>query len=186
MNVLRLDERRLPDDLGTDFIVRETVSAEKRDLLASSNRVHAVDCGNTCLDHFLRVDPLKWVDWLALDIQELFSKHRRALVDGNSRTIEGPAKHLLRNGHFEHFACELAVRVKVVDPACSFEDLDDGSLASYFENLPFPDGSVSETNVDDFCVPRKFDIVEDDQRTIDLDDRSIIDFGSDVIISCSS
>jgi hypothetical protein len=46
-----------------------------------------------------------------LDIKELLSKDRRAIVNGVSRTIEGTPKHLNTDRHAQHIACELAMSV---------------------------------------------------------------------------
>ena len=65
-HILALDEGGLTADLGTNVVVRETGSGEKRNLLSSGNRGHGIDGGDTRLDHFLWIHSLVWVDWLTL------------------------------------------------------------------------------------------------------------------------
>ena len=60
------DQRGLSANLGTNFVVRKTSSREEWNLLPSSNGCHCVDGRDTCLDHFLWIDSLKWINWLTL------------------------------------------------------------------------------------------------------------------------
>lgn len=57
MHILRRShETGLSANLGCDFVVGKTGGREDRDLLASSNRVHGVDGGDTGGDHFFGID----------------------------------------------------------------------------------------------------------------------------------
>jgi hypothetical protein len=76
--------------------------------------------------------------------------------------------------------------IKVVNAGGSFENLYDGSFASNFEDLAFSDGAITETYIDNFCVLGEFDIIENDKRTIDFDDSSVVDSGSDIVVSSNS
>jgi hypothetical protein len=87
-----------------------------------------------------------------LDVEEVFSENWGSMVDGDTRTIELATKHLGGDGHAEHVAGELNVGVHVVDVGSAFENLDDSTLASDFENLALAHLAVSESHVDDFCV----------------------------------
>ena len=60
---------------------------------------------------------------LYLDVQKFLCQNRGTFVDGNTGTIERPAKHFLGNSHLEGRTCELAMGVKVIDSGGSFEDL---------------------------------------------------------------
>lgn len=44
----QLDQAGVPHDLCGDLVVRQTGAREQGDLLATSNRVHDVDRGDTC------------------------------------------------------------------------------------------------------------------------------------------
>ena len=77
--------------------------------MTSGDGGHGVDGGDTGLQHFFGVDSLAWVDGLTLDVQEFFSEDGGSLVDGGSRTVEGPSQHLLGYGHLHGLSCELAV-----------------------------------------------------------------------------
>ena len=83
--------------------------------------------------------------------------------------------------------------VEVVNTGCTLEDLynsnrylDHGSFAWDFKDLSLSDWAVTEADVDDFCELGELDIVEDDQRAIDLDDSSVVDTRCDVVIPCDS
>ena len=58
-----------------------------------------------------------------LDVEEVFCEDGRAVVDGDALTVELAAKHLGGDGHLEHVAGELAVRVSVVDVGGALENL---------------------------------------------------------------
>jgi len=93
MHILVLNEGSLTTNLSANFVVRKTGSGEKGDFLSSSNGVHDVDGGDTCLDHFLGVLSLERIDWLTLDVEEVFSEHSGALINRDTGTIELAAKH---------------------------------------------------------------------------------------------
>lgn len=162
--------------------MRQTVGTEKRNFLASGNGVHAVNCGYSCLDHFLRVDSLEGIDGLSLNIEELLCKHRGTFIDGHTRTVECPPKHLLGDGHLEHLSSELTVCVEVIDTTCTFKDLDNSSFPGDFEHLAFPYRTITQADIDNLGIPREFHVVENDQRAIDFNNRPVIDFGSYVVI----
>ena len=58
-----------------------------------------------------------------LNVEEVFSEHGRAVVNGNTRTVELAAEHLCADWHPEHVTSELAVSVSVVDFRRAFENL---------------------------------------------------------------
>ena len=120
--------------------MRETVSGEEWNLLASSDGVHDVDSGDTSLNHFLRVDSLARVNRLTLhpirsvnscteqedylNIKELLSQDWWTLVDWNTGSIEGSTEHFFSNWHLKSISSELAMRVEVINARGTFEDLD--------------------------------------------------------------
>lgn len=152
MDILVLDKTSLTANLSTDGVMGKTSGREEWDLLSTSDGVHDIDGGDTSLDHLLWVISLIWINRLSLDIEEVFSEDGRTMIDGNTLTIELATKHLGGDGHAEHVASELTVRVGVVDVGGTFENLDDGALASDFEDLSLPGLSVSELDVDDLSV----------------------------------
>lgn len=83
-DVLALDEGGLSHDLGSDFVVGESVCREEGDLLSSGDGGHAVDGRDAGLQHLLGVDPLAGVDGLSLDVEELLGEDWGTLVDGGS------------------------------------------------------------------------------------------------------
>lgn len=93
----------------------ETIRREEGDLLPAGDGGHHVDGGDPRLEHLLGVHSLEGVDGLALNVQEFLGQHGRAFVDGHSRTIERTPQHLLGDRHLHGLACELAVRVKIID-----------------------------------------------------------------------
>lgn len=73
--------------------------------------------------------------------------------------------------------------VERVDFLGSFEDLYDGFFTVDFEDLTFSDFSRFESDIDDFSEFGEFDVVENDQGTIDFDDGSVVDTWGNVVIS---
>lgn len=80
-HVLALDQGCLTHDLGTDFVVGQTVCRKQRDLLTSGDGSHDVNSRDTGLEHLFGVDSLARVNGLTLDVEELFSKDWWSLVD---------------------------------------------------------------------------------------------------------
>jgi hypothetical protein len=60
--------------------------------------------------------------------------------------------------------------------------LYDSPFSCNFEHLSFSDGAITQANIDDFGILGELDIIKDDKWTIDLDDGSVVDSGSDVVI----
>lgn len=58
-----------------------------------------------------------------LNIEELFCKHWRTLIDGCSGTIKHSTKHLNTHWHSKHISGELAGCAQVVNIGGTFEDL---------------------------------------------------------------
>jgi hypothetical protein len=48
--------------------------------------------------------------------------------------------------------------------------------------LSLADCAVAEADVDDLCELGEFDVVEDDQRTIDFDNGAVVDTGGDGVV----
>ena len=70
VDILSLDKGGLTTDLSTNLGVRKTGSREERNLLASSNRGHSVDSGDTRLDHLSGILSHVRVDRLTLKGEE--------------------------------------------------------------------------------------------------------------------
>lgn len=60
--------------------------------------------------------------------------------------------------------------------------LYDGLFSFDLKYLTFSYRAITKSDIDDLCVFRKFDIVEDDERTLNIKDSSIVDSRSDVVI----
>ena len=142
-----LDEGSLTANLGTDGVVGKTGGREERNLLATGDRVHDIDGGDTSLDHLLRVVSLEWINGLTLqkhicyiniryiiaeascalttylNVEEAFSENGRTIVDGLALTVELATQHLSGDGHLQHVTSELTMRVGVVDISSTFKDL---------------------------------------------------------------
>lgn len=58
-----------------------------------------------------------------LDVEEVFGEHGRAVVDGDTGTVEHAAEHLSADWHSEHITGELAMRVHVIDLRRALENL---------------------------------------------------------------
>jgi hypothetical protein len=64
--------------------------------------------------------------------------------------------------------------------------LYDSPLTSDLKHLALSDGSIAQTNVDDFGVFRELDIIQNDQWAIDFNDSSVINSWRYIIISSHS
>ena len=60
-----------------------------------------------------------------LNVKEVFGQHGRTVIDRLTLSIELPAKHLRRDWHLQHVACELTMRVSVVNVSSAFKDLQE-------------------------------------------------------------
>jgi hypothetical protein len=129
--------------------VRQTSGREQRDLLATSDRVHDVNGRDARLDHLLGVVTARRVDGLALNIQVLLGHDSGGAVDGLAGAVESSAQHLLRDGHLEHIARELAVRVAVIDTVRALEDLHDSLAALHLQHLALAFLAAGQRQVDD-------------------------------------
>lgn len=61
--------------------------------------------------------------------------------------------------------------------------LYDGLLSLDLEDLALSDGAVSQSNVYDLCVLWEFNIVEDNQRSNDILNCSVINSWGNVVVS---
>jgi hypothetical protein len=73
--------------------------------------------------------------------------------------------------------------VDVIDARGSLEDLNHGLLSVDLQNLTPSDGPVSQDHVDYLGVFGELDIVQYDQRSVDLQHSSVVDPGCDIIVS---
>ena len=76
--------------------MRKTGGGEERNLLATGNGVHDIDSGDTGLNHFLRISTSVGVNGLTIDIEIVFGKNGRSVVDSNTRTVESTTQHFFR------------------------------------------------------------------------------------------
>jgi hypothetical protein len=51
--------------------------------------------------------------------------------------------------------------------------------------LAFSYGTITEADIDDLGIPREFDVVKNDQRAIDFNNRPVIAFWPPAVISWS-
>ena len=73
--------------------------------------------------------------------------------------------------------------IEIIDTWSTFKDLDDCSFSGDLKNLSLADCSIAEADIHDFCKFGELDVVEDDQGAVDLDDCSVVDSGSDVVVA---
>mmetsp|Transcript_3797 Transcript_3797/g.8856 ORF Transcript_3797/g.8856 Transcript_3797/m.8856 type:complete len:200 (+) Transcript_3797:1154-1753(+) len=173
--VLALHEGSLTAHLSRNLVVRKTSSGEQRQLLATNDGVHGVDGGDTGLNHLLRIDSRLGVERGSVDVQEFLGQHGGALVDRLAGAVEGAAHQVVRDGHLLGVASELDVAILVIDAAGALENLDDGLLLVDLKNLALADRAIGQVDVHDLAVGREFDIVHDDQRTLDTGDGPVVD-----------
>jgi hypothetical protein len=63
--------------------------------------------------------------------------------------------------------------------------LHNGTLASNLKYLPLADTSITETDIDDLSVLWELDVVEDNQRSVDLYDCAVVDARCNVVVAGS-
>jgi len=108
------------------------------------------------------------------------------VIDRDTRSIELATEHLGGDVHTEHITCELDVGLQIVDIGSAFKDLDDSTLAANFEDLTFSELTVAETDIDNFGIFGELNIVEDNERALYVEDGTVVDAGSDVVVTHSS
>mmetsp|Transcript_30950 Transcript_30950/g.71336 ORF Transcript_30950/g.71336 Transcript_30950/m.71336 type:complete len:336 (-) Transcript_30950:51-1058(-) len=162
-----LHQTGLSANLGCDFIVGETGSGEKRNLLPTSNAVHGINGGDSSLDHLLRVGALGRVDGLTSDVVVILCQDIGTLVNGLAGTVENTAKHVLRHRNLERLTRELNVSVHIINTLSALKHLHDGLLACNFKNLTALLGSITKSQVDNLGVHRELHMLQNDQRTGD-------------------
>lgn len=69
-----------------------------------------------------------------------------------------------------------------IDTGSTFKDLNDSLFSTDFEDLSSSHSSVRQGELNDFIVRRKLDIVQDDQRTVDGGDGSVVESRVDVVL----
>lgn len=181
-----LDKRSLTTNLGGNLVVRETSSGEERNLLTTSDGVHHIDGRNTSLNHFLRILSLIRVNGLALNVKEVFGENLRSLIDGLAGTIELTTQHLGGDWHAQDITCEFDVSAQVIDIGGAFKDLHNSFLSMNFKNLTLSDRAVTKTDLHNFGVFRELDVLENDKRTFDIEDGSVVDTGCDTVVTLCS
>ena len=58
-----------------------------------------------------------------LDVEEVFGEDGRTIIDRLALSVELATQHLGGDGHLEDVACELAMRVSVINVGRAFKDL---------------------------------------------------------------
>jgi len=119
---------------------------------------------------------------LALNVEELLGQNRRAFVDWLSRTVEGSSKHFDTDWHSQHISSELASSVLVVDVSSTFENLHDGLLTFDLEHLAFALSPVAQSDIHDLSILREFDVIQHDERALDVEDGAVVDSRGDFIV----
>lgn len=148
----------------------QTGGREDGNFLASGDGVHDVDGGQSGLDHFLGIDTRPGIDGLTLNVEKVLGEDGRSLVDGFAGAVEDTAEHVLRDGSSEDIAGEFAKSVFRVDAGSSFKDLDNGLGSWDLEDLAGAQGSIGKFQLYDFGEFRKFNFVENDERSVDSGD----------------
>lgn len=77
-------------------------------------------------------------------------------------------------------ASEFDVCLLHVDARGALKDLDNGAVATDFEDLAGTGRAVGKCQVDNLIETGEFDIFENDQGTIDTADRVVIETGRNV------
>jgi hypothetical protein len=117
------DQAGLSANLRGDLVMRQTGRGEDGNLLATGDRVHRVNGGDTGRDHLLGIHLARsvlpcdiaahraysrvWVDGTAVDVEVVLRKHLGALVDGLSGAVENATQHVLGDTELQAVAGEL-------------------------------------------------------------------------------
>jgi hypothetical protein len=75
------------------------------------------------------------------------------------------------------------VSLQIVDIGGTLENLDDSALARNFKDLTLSQLTVTKTDIDDLGVFGELDIFENDEGTLDIEDGTVVDTGSNVVIT---
>mmetsp|Transcript_7860 Transcript_7860/g.10304 ORF Transcript_7860/g.10304 Transcript_7860/m.10304 type:complete len:283 (+) Transcript_7860:776-1624(+) len=164
--VFLLHQRGLTGNLSSYFIVRQTSSRENGNFLTAGDGVHDIDSRNTSLDHSLGVITRRRVNRLTIDIKISFSQYLGSLINHFTRTVEGATKHFFGNTHFQHISGKLALGFTVINTRGAFKNLHNGTRSGNLQDLTLAQSSITQLQVDNLCILGKFDIIQEDQRTI--------------------
>ena len=167
---------RLPGDLKSDLVVRETGLGEDRQLLTPDQGVHSIDGGDTGLDEIRRAVPCPGVDGRSDDVELFLGHDPGTAVQGLSGSGEDPAEHVLGDGHL-HGLAEEAHGCVLVDTGGSLEHLDDHEVVGRVEDLSPPHGAVGHPDVDHLVVTDGLRVLDVHEGTRDLGDRLVL-FGN--------
>ncbi len=102
-----------------------------------------------------------------LGISQLGRLSYYTFIDWFAGAVEDATQHVLWDGHSHDVAAELTGRVLGVNARGAFEDLDDGLVAGNFKDLTGSQLAVGQRQVDDLGVFGEFDVVQDDEWTVD-------------------
>mmetsp|Transcript_62503 Transcript_62503/g.167417 ORF Transcript_62503/g.167417 Transcript_62503/m.167417 type:complete len:335 (+) Transcript_62503:537-1541(+) len=182
LGVLLLHQPGLPADLGGDLVVGQAGGGEQGELLPAHDTVHGVQGGDPGLDHLLGVDTRLGVDGGAVDIQVVLGEHRRPLVQGLPRPVEGPADHLVGDGHLEGVSGELHVGVLVVNAGGALEHLHHGLAVVHLQHLALSYAAVSQCQVDDLRKAWELHIVQNHQRSLNTRDGLVVNSWGNLVV----
>lgn len=87
-----------------------------------------------------------------VDIEIIFSKDFRTLIDRISTSVEYSAQHVFGDRELHATSGKLDMGSFDVDAGSTLEDLDDSFLALDFENLTTTLGSIWESELHNFVV----------------------------------
>jgi len=119
---------------------------------------------------------------LTLDIEELLGQDWWTLINWCSGTIEDSTEHFYAHWHTKYITGKLASSAEVINSCASLENLYNGLLTLDFKDLTLSLGSVSKTDIYDFCVFWELDIVKDDKWTNDIEYSSVINTWGNIVV----
>ena len=162
----------LTSDLQCNVIVRKTRSRENWQLLSTNECCTAVDCRNSSLDEIVWALSAVWIDCSTNDVSVFFSNDVRSTVTRSACTIENSTDKVLAYGELENIAHERNTSSSV-NLSSSFENLDDNKVVRSIENLAVLDGSICETDGNDFTKSNWFGLVQENQWSLDVGNGSV-------------
>ena len=150
----------------------KTRSRENWQLLSTNERCTAVDSRDSSLNEIVRALTAVWVDCSTDDVSVFFSNDVRSTITRSACTIENSSNEILAYWELENIAHE-GHTSSSVNLCSSFENLDDYKVVRGVENLPVLDGSISETDGNDFTKSNWFGLVQENQWSLDVGNGSV-------------
>ena len=171
--LIRSADPGLARDLRSQLCMRQAGCGEDRKLLASDQRIQAVDGGNTGLDELGRIRAGCRIHRQAVDVHALLWQDLRSPVDRPAEAVEYAAQHVLGYAQLHRTAQEADFAVGEVDAGGCFKELYQRIGSVDFKHLAAAGLAVRQFDLTELIVGDVFNLFHQHQRAGDFFYRTI-------------